>query len=185
MRKLLFSVVLIALLSTFAFTQNNGAEVYIDEYTDVAWVYDGESVILFISTLPDICSSSEDWTARMKIVDNKNKTHWQLTGFYQVYLFDPITPQEFIDAGLCALLEAGDERLVAEGIAKGTWVDHDWDWENTHASWGFGVNGTIYDLTGDCASGMVALNYQERGRWNKGNGFKLNTKGPRYQCYIN
>jgi len=185
MRKLLFSIALILFVSTFAFAQKNGAEVYIGEYSDIGWVYDGESVVLFISTLPDICSSDEDWMARMKIVDNKTKTHWQLTGFYQVYLFDPITDDEFRDAGLCALLAAGDERLVAEGIAKATWVDHDWDFENTHVSWGWGVNGIIYDLTGDCNSGMVALNYQNRGRWNKGNGFKLNVKGPRYRCHIN
>jgi len=185
MRKLLFSLVLLTLVSTFAFSQN-GAEVYRGDYFD--WFFLApENVLLFGSNSPDICNGSEDdWMARLKIVDNKNSEHDQLTGFYYMYVFDPMTVDEFIAAGgLCPLLEAGDERLVAEGIGKGSWIANDWYGEKNAYTDGWGYNGVLYDMTGVCASGMVEFNYKVQIRCNKGNGCKVNRKGPRYSCYVN
>jgi hypothetical protein len=183
MRRTLLSLLLIVFLPAFVFANGNGAQVFVDPMTDTGLVYEGESVLLFFTTLPDFCGSDEDWMARLKVVENPNSVHWQVTGFYYIYVFDPMTPEEFIAAGgPCTLLQ--DERLVAEGIAKGFWVDNDWFGEKNTYSWGWGFNGTIYDLTGDCDSGMVELNYHWRARCNKGNGCKLNVKGPRYWCYM-
>jgi hypothetical protein len=161
----------------------NGAFIYRDYITDTAAAYDGNSVLLFFTTLPDFCNSvDDDWLARLKVVDNQNKTHWQLTGFYHAMVFDPVPDlQAFRDAGgPCAHLED----VVAEGIIRGTWVDNDWDWENDHQSWGWNYSGTIYDLTGECDTGMVEVNYHFRGVWSAKKGQKVNVKGPRYQCYM-
>lgn len=104
---------------------------------------------------------------------------WHDNGDYFTQVYYQLPPEEFF-TDPCGYWESGP--IIAEGIVHMASNGFGWG-PNGNAS-GYTFSGTLYDLAGNCASGMVDLNIIRRWRWDK----KLNDyipqvmKGPRLSC---
>ena len=160
---------LVSLLYVPVASAQNGAVIIRGE-GDVGLIeWNGESVLAVLSSdLGFYCEDELDITPFewMDVVrpDGSIKFHEKGNLFARVYY--PATPDDFwLDP--CDFIENGP--MVAEGITHFTYNDN--DATNAHPNrqntWGYTLNGSLYDLAGFCGDGMVDLNIVRRFKFEK------------------
>jgi hypothetical protein len=187
-RKIFYPGLCCLLWSVQAFAQN-GAMIERHEAQTFWAEFDGNDTIVVIANtlgLDTFCGIDTElvdgtWT----LIDQPNemwKSHINGDVFAQVYspassvfdvFFCPLG-----DVAECACDYWVNGPMIAEGIVH--WTDND----NGHRTCGGNISGTLYDLTGNCSSGMVDLNTIRRFKYDADGNCSIPhvIKGPRLEC---
>jgi len=180
---------LVSLLYAPVASAQNGAVIFRgeDDFGRVEW--NGESVVAVLSSdLEWYCGDELDIVPFdvMGVFRPDGSIKGQQKGNIFARVYYPATLDDFF-ADVCGFIENGP--MVADGIAHFTGNDN--DVYVTHPkrqnSFGYTLNGTLYDLAGFCADGMVDLHIVRK--YKNGNNcgeidcFRVQVeKGPQLSC---
>lgn len=190
--KYILLVSLICLCYPLAALAQSGAVIVRGDFTHGYFEWDGDQTLVIYSSYSNLgCEPGSVVLdgAYMVVIrpDGTRKYHDAADFFTRVYY--PATPADIVDfeTELCPFWDAGP--IVAEGILHSVYNDNDaWGThDRRRIVWGYNLSGTLYDLSGDCPSGMVDLNVIRS--WTYRN-FKCGDecfkekvmKGPRLEC---
>lgn len=161
--KFMFLILVSLLYATVASAQN-GAVIIRDEAAVGVVEWNGEDVLaVFSSDSLYFCEDELDIVPfDIMLVfrpDGSIQFHEHGSIFARVYY--PATPDDFL-ADPCDFIANGP--MVAEGITHFTGNDNDANnaHPNRQNTWGYTLNGTLYDLAGFCGDGMVDLHMVRR-----------------------
>ena len=182
-RSVLFLLICCFLYQPSVLAQNGAVIVRGDMFT--FWAeWDGDLFVAFANSaaLGAFCGlETETVEGKWKIIEQPigEFKKWHDNGDYFTQVYDQISVEEFF-VDPCGSWQ--NEPIIAEGIVHMASNGFGWG-PNGNAS-GYTFSGTLYDLDGNCASGMVDLNIIRRWRWNKKLGDYVSqvNKGPRLTC---
>jgi hypothetical protein len=171
---LLCGVILFVAMPTDVEAQN-GAFVFRGENTVWLYEWNGESVLAVLSSDPDFslqpapfACGDEGEVVPFEVmgVFNPNAVKLLEKGDLFARVYYPAIPDDF-ESDPCFFLEEGP--LVAEGIVHFVNNDNDFFLEdpNRQNSFGYTINGVLYDIGGLCSDGMVHMNIVRRFKYEK------------------